>query len=133
MTGILGLSFLRRKRSAMERQRRLLWQEHEAHFRWIEREKASLGKFQMELNAQMAKIERHQEHLDELWKESPSGAHVAGASNSLQDQIAGHCDAFEAALERFAFRIRRWREERERFHAIDRILYRSVDGGFAAG
>jgi len=117
----------------MERQRRVLWQEHEAHFRWIEREKASIGKFQAELNAQMAKIEKQRQDLHKLWTESPSGVHVATASSSLQDQMAAGCDAFEAALSRFALRIRRWRQEHERFHAIDRILYRSVDGGFAAG
>lgn len=113
MPGRRYFSFLGNGRLSATRQRQLLWQEHEAHYEWIQREEKLIRIDLSKLNQESVQLESQRKCLQE--EES-----VHDVVEALQER----CAAFEAAVNRYKFRLRRWNHERDRFNVIDRIISR---------
>jgi len=111
----------------MERQRLDLWKEHEAHYEWIQREEALIKVARSKLNAEEAYLENQLKRLQDL-SEGVSTPAVAGREtntcNSLWDQLQRRTAAFESAVKQLNLRAGRWRQESDRYNAIDRIIPR---------
>lgn len=108
----------------MERQRLLMWEEHEAHYQWIEQEKVLIRGARRRLCSEEAQLQELQRRLQDLLDRGND------MDDALLDELQERVAAFESVVNKYNLRVNRWREECDRYHAIDRIIARpdSVGG-----
>ena len=124
MPGRRYLSFLGNGHLSTARQRQLLWEEHEAHYQWLQREEKLIRTELSRLNGESAQLETQRVQLQSATDSHSADGQPPPSCHTFMDTLQQRCSAFEAAVNRYKLRLRRWNQERDRFNAIDRIISR---------